>query len=418
MIVLRAAGVELAGPRSTRWWPATCSMPGERSHNLDDLAKRHLNHGTIKISELIGSGKKQKRMDEVPLAQVTRYAAEDADVPLRLRPILERPAGARRPGRAVHVVGSAADRRAGRPGVQRHPRRSGTAGRAERPVRRADAAARGRNLSPGRPRVQHRLAQAVAGGAVQGAEAAARQRTNTRAQHRRRRAGGAGLAPPAAGQDHRVSPVRQAQEHVRRCAAAADPSARRAACTRRSTRTWPPPAGSAPATRTCRTSPSAREQGREIRSAFLPGEPGWKLLAADYSQIELRVLAHFSGDATLRAAFADDEDIHTPRRQRGLRRAAGRSDQRHAPQRQGRELRRHLRPRPVRPGQATADRHRGGRRSSSTRTSPRYPGVARVPARRLWQTARANGYVSTILGRRRAIHGVRLGDDPPPTKPA
>src|SRR4029077_12504731 len=57
--------------------------------------------------------------------------------------------------------------------------------------------------------------------------------------------------------------------------------------------------------------PIRTEQGRAIRSAFLPGPPGWLLMAADYSQIELRVLAHFSGDATLRQAFADDRDIHS-----------------------------------------------------------------------------------------------------------
>src|SRR5205807_3727651 len=45
--------------------------------------------------------------------------------------------------------------------------------------------------------------------------------------------------------------------------------------------------------------PIRAEEGREIRSAFLPGQEGWSLLAADYSQIELRVLAHFSGDETL-----------------------------------------------------------------------------------------------------------------------
>src|SRR5262249_42620941 len=56
--------------------------------------------------------------------------------------------------------------------------------------------------------------------------------------------------------------------------------------------------------------PIRTEVGREIRSAFLPGHEGWRLVAADYSQIELRVLAHFSGDATLREAFARDEDIH------------------------------------------------------------------------------------------------------------
>ncbi|MBI1899584.1 MAG: DNA polymerase I [Planctomycetia bacterium] len=56
--------------------------------------------------------------------------------------------------------------------------------------------------------------------------------------------------------------------------------------------------------------PVRTEVGREIRAAIRPGEPGWKLLSADYSQIELRVLAHLSGDEALRAAFERDEDIH------------------------------------------------------------------------------------------------------------
>jgi len=50
-------------------------------------------------------------------------------------------------------------------------------------------------------------------------------------------------------------------------------------------------------------------EGREIRKAFI-AEEGCMLLAADYSQIELRLMAHFSGDATLCAAFANGEDIH------------------------------------------------------------------------------------------------------------
>ena len=50
--------------------------------------------------------------------------------------------------------------------------------------------------------------------------------------------------------------------------------------------------------------------GREIRAAFVP-RPGWKLLVADYSQIELRLLAHMSGDPLLVEAFRNGEDIHT-----------------------------------------------------------------------------------------------------------
>jgi DNA polymerase-1 len=56
--------------------------------------------------------------------------------------------------------------------------------------------------------------------------------------------------------------------------------------------------------------PIRTELGREIRAAFVPG-PGWKLLVADYSQIELRLLAHMSDDPLLLTAFRNGEDIHT-----------------------------------------------------------------------------------------------------------
>jgi DNA polymerase-1 len=55
--------------------------------------------------------------------------------------------------------------------------------------------------------------------------------------------------------------------------------------------------------------PIRSELGRRIRSAFV-AEPGWLLLSADYSQIELRVLAHMSGDPNLIEAFRKEEDIH------------------------------------------------------------------------------------------------------------
>jgi DNA polymerase-1 len=57
--------------------------------------------------------------------------------------------------------------------------------------------------------------------------------------------------------------------------------------------------------------PIRTEEGRRVREAFRPSFPDWKLLCADYSQIELRMLAHFSHDPALVQAFADDRDIHT-----------------------------------------------------------------------------------------------------------
>ncbi len=56
--------------------------------------------------------------------------------------------------------------------------------------------------------------------------------------------------------------------------------------------------------------PIRLEEGRKIRQAFVPSKPDWVLFSADYSQIELRVLAHISGDEKLITAFKEDKDIH------------------------------------------------------------------------------------------------------------
>jgi DNA polymerase I len=56
--------------------------------------------------------------------------------------------------------------------------------------------------------------------------------------------------------------------------------------------------------------PIRTTEGKKLRSAFVAGEPGWSLLSADYSQVELRILAHLSGDETLLDAFRRDLDVH------------------------------------------------------------------------------------------------------------
>lgn len=57
--------------------------------------------------------------------------------------------------------------------------------------------------------------------------------------------------------------------------------------------------------------PIRTEIGREIRKAFIPSEPDWFILSADYSQIELRIMAHLSGDENLISAFRKGLDIHS-----------------------------------------------------------------------------------------------------------
>ncbi len=151
--------------------------------------------------------------------------------------------------------------------------------------------------------------------------------------------------------------------------------------------------------------PVRSQRGREIRAAFLPGEPGWKLLAADYSQIELRVLAHFSEDATLCAAFERDEDIHARVASQvyGVPLAEVTSEMRRSAK-------------AVNFGVIYGQSPFGLAKQLNIEKSAaaefidayfdRYPGVEKFLTQILEECPQT-GYVSTILGRRRAIRGIR-----------
>lgn len=151
--------------------------------------------------------------------------------------------------------------------------------------------------------------------------------------------------------------------------------------------------------------PIRTREGRDIRSAFLPGPTGWRLLSADYSQIELRVLAHFSRDETLCAAFDRGDDIHTQVAAQvfGVPFADVTS-----------EMRR--RAKAVNFGVLYGQSAFGLANSLDIEQDEaahfiaayfeRYPGVDRFLAEIL-EGCRVNGYVKTILGRKRAIRGVR-----------
>ena len=57
--------------------------------------------------------------------------------------------------------------------------------------------------------------------------------------------------------------------------------------------------------------PIRRDEGKDIRKSFISDKANWKILSADYSQVELRIMAHYSQDSTLIKAFQNDEDIHS-----------------------------------------------------------------------------------------------------------
>ena len=154
--------------------------------------------------------------------------------------------------------------------------------------------------------------------------------------------------------------------------------------------------------------PIRTEEGRQIRRAFVPGRPEWVLLAADYSQIELRMLAHYSGDPALVQAFAEDRDIHTfvAAQIYGVTEAEVTGDMRRTAKvvnfsliygKTAYGLSRDL---GISVGEA--DRF-------IDEYFARYRGVREFTARVL-QEAKRDGYVTTILGRRRYIEGIAQMD--------
>lgn len=83
-LVLRRAGIELAGIEIDTMVLSYVTHPEAKSHGLDALATDHLNHSMIPYAELTGKGKKQICFSEVEIEKAAGYAAEDADITLRL----------------------------------------------------------------------------------------------------------------------------------------------------------------------------------------------------------------------------------------------------------------------------------------------------------------------------------------------
>jgi len=414
MIVLRAAGVQLAGVAFDTMVASYLLDAGRRNHNLDELAHTYLGHETIKIGELIGTGKRapprsggRRRMDEVPVRQVADYAGEDAWLPTLLRPILAKRLDEAGLGDLLNSLelplidvlveleynGIKVD-------TARLAELSRRFGRRIETAEQEIYALAGRRFNIASPKqLQALLFDELKLPVV---KKTAQSGPSTDAEVLSE------LAPlhplPAKILEYRQY-AKLKSTYVDALPEMVCPETGRVhasfnqvvAATGRLSCNDP----------NLQNIPVRTEEGREIRSAFVPGEKGWVLLAADYSQIELRVLAHFSGDQRLCEAFAHDEDIHarvasqvngvplegvTPAMRRaakavnfgviygqgafGLARALG-IDQDQAAK--------------------FIDSYFEG-----------YPGIEKFLGQVLAE-CREMGYVTTILGRRRAISGVRQG---------
>ena len=147
--------------------------------------------------------------------------------------------------------------------------------------------------------------------------------------------------------------------------------------------------------------PIRTELGREIRRAFV-ADPGHVLISADYSQIELRVLAHLAGDETLVEAFREGEDIHDRTALKVFGADSGLERARAAAAREDHQLRAALRQDGVHAGARTSASRSRRRRSSSTRTSPASRGARASSIARSTRRAQT-GVVKTMFGRRRLV---------------
>jgi DNA polymerase-1 len=153
--------------------------------------------------------------------------------------------------------------------------------------------------------------------------------------------------------------------------------------------------------------PIRRAEGRRIRQAFI-APPGHTLLAADYSQIELRIMAHLSGDEGLLAAFAEDRDVHqaTAAEVFGVPLTDVTADQRRAAKTINFGLIYGMSP-------FGLARQLGIERSAAQayveRYFQRYPGVRRFMDETRKQ-ARESGFVETVYGRRLYLPDIRSGN--------
>jgi DNA polymerase-1 len=407
-IVFRQNGITLRGIAGDSMVADYLLHAGERSHNLDEMADRYLNHQTIPISDLIGKGSQQLPMEQVSTAQVAEYSGQNADTAWRLCGLLEsqlKDQKLEKLYRDVEVplieVLAELEFNGVRLDVPFLSRLSQEMAEQLSRIESEIYSLAGRSFNIASPKqlrevlfdelklpTQRRTG--ITGDASTGQESL-------------ERLAALGHALPTKILEHRQI-AKLKGTYVDALPALVNPATGRVhasfnqtvAATGRLSSSDP----------NLQNIPVRSEQGRQIRQAFLP-EPGWTLLTADYSQIELRMLAHFCGDAELRRAFADDRDIHARVASQiyGVPEADVTSEMRRVAKTVNFGV--------IYGMSAFGLAQRLGipKEEASKFIDAyfaRYPKVAEYQTCILEKCCK-NGYVSTILGRRREIRGIRQG---------
>ena len=310
MTVLARAGAPLAAPIDDTMLISFAQEAGAHGHGMDELSALHLGHTPVSYDSVTGTGKGRIPFGQVPLALATAYAAEDTDVTLRLWHAL-RP---RLRGNHALALYEQIDRRLS--GVLLEMERAGVK------VDAADLRAMSKDFEQRMAVMEldiHRLAGEPfnVGSAKQlgevlfdrmGLQGGKRMKTGAWGTD-------ASVLQQLAEQGHDlparvlewrqlaklkstyadalVEEINPATGRVHTCFAMA------IASTGRLSSTDP----------NLQNIPIRTEEGSRIRRAFI-AEPGFVLVSADYSQIELRLLAHVADIPALKASFAAGEDIH------------------------------------------------------------------------------------------------------------
>ncbi|MEO0695436.1 MAG: DNA polymerase I [Pseudomonadota bacterium] len=283
---------------------------GKGGHGMDELSNRWLAHQTIKFSDIAGTGKKQKTFDQIAITDATKYAAEDADITLRLwqalkprlaqdgktsvyetleRPMIEVIADMERAG--VHLDQAVLSRLS-----------SDFAQRMAAHEAEAYELA-GEEFNLGSPKQISEILFGKLG--LPGGKKTAKGAWSTKAEILEELAAEGHDLPRAILNWRSLSKLKSTYtdalpEAVNNETGRVHTSYSLAATTTGRLASNEP---------NLQNIPIRTEDGRKIRTAFVP-EKGNVLISADYSQIELRLLAHIADLPSMKQAFADGIDIH------------------------------------------------------------------------------------------------------------